>query len=222
MANRSASDIAGRRIREARQRRGWTARELASRCAAAGAPRVTPTVVTNLETRRRASREITLDEVLVLARVLDVPPLQLMIPAEPGERLQVLPCDVMDAAEVVRWIGADTHVALTHAMVSMVRDKTAWIAAVPVTVVDMVRQVETAVNEITARYGQGEGDDPGRGRHLALIADRLMYVAGRLEELGYEAPGLDRAGEILKRYGLPSTVREWRDRANEGVPGGKS
>ena len=97
MANLKASELAGLRIRQARQQRDWTAKELADQCAAAGAPQITPTVITNLETRRRKTREITLDEVLVLAHVLDVPPLQLMVPQNADEELEVIPGTCLDA-----------------------------------------------------------------------------------------------------------------------------
>lgn len=104
MANLGASDLAGIRIRQARQRHNWTAKDLADRCAAAGAPQITTTVITNLETRRRKTREITVDEVLVLARVLGVSPLQLIVPADEGEELEVVPGVNLDALAAADWI----------------------------------------------------------------------------------------------------------------------
>ena len=104
MANLSASDLAGLRIRQARQRRDWTAKELADHCAAAGAPQITPTVITNLETRRRKTRELTVDEMLVLAHVLDVPPLQLIVPLDPEDELEILPGINLDAQSAADWI----------------------------------------------------------------------------------------------------------------------
>lgn len=104
MANFGASDLAGIRVRQARQRHNWTAKDLADRCAAAGAPQITPTVITNLETRRRKTREITVDEVLALAHVLDVPPLQLIVPEDAGEELEVVPGVNLDAVAAADWI----------------------------------------------------------------------------------------------------------------------
>ena len=113
MTNLSASDLAGRRIRQVRERRKWTAKELADRCAEAGAPHITPTVITNLETRRRKTREITVDEVLVLAHVLGVPPLQLIVPAGSGEELEVVPGVHLDDLAAADWIaGAPEQVQL--------------------------------------------------------------------------------------------------------------
>lgn len=104
MANLGASDLAGIRVRQARQRHNWTAKDLADRCAAAGAPQITPTVITNLETRRRKTREITVDEVLVLAHILEVPPLQLIVPQDAGEELEVVPGLNLDALAATDWI----------------------------------------------------------------------------------------------------------------------
>jgi transcriptional regulator with XRE-family HTH domain len=104
MANLGASDLAGIGVRQARQRHNWTAKDLADRCAAAGAPQITPTVITNLETRRRKTREITLDEVLVLAHVLEVPPLQLVVPQNASEELEVVPGVNLDALAAADWI----------------------------------------------------------------------------------------------------------------------
>lgn len=104
MANLSATDLAGQRIRQFRQRRGWTARELAGRCAGVGAPHITATVITNLETRRRPSRQITLDELLVLAYVLDVPPIRLFLPLSDGERLEITPAVTKEAVPSVLWL----------------------------------------------------------------------------------------------------------------------
>ena len=71
---------------------------------AAGAPQITPTVITNLETRRRKTREITVDEVLVLAHILEVPPLQLIVPQDAGEELEVVPGLNLDALAATDWI----------------------------------------------------------------------------------------------------------------------
>jgi transcriptional regulator with XRE-family HTH domain len=61
-------------------------------------------VITNLETRRRKTREITLDELLVLAHVLDVPPLQLVVPRNDGEELEVVPGVLLGALDAADWI----------------------------------------------------------------------------------------------------------------------
>ena len=90
------SDLTAVRIRETRRRRGWTARQLADRCAEAGAPELTVSVIANIETGRRDAeghrrRDVTIDEALALAYVLEVPPV-VLIPAfldgdKPGKEM---------------------------------------------------------------------------------------------------------------------------------------
>ncbi len=87
------SDLSGARVRETRGRRGWTARQLADRCAEAGAPELTVSVIANIETGRRDAegrrrRDVTIDELLALAYVLEVPLNALLAPGE-GERIGI-------------------------------------------------------------------------------------------------------------------------------------
>jgi transcriptional regulator with XRE-family HTH domain len=75
------SDTVARRVQELRQRRGWSVARLAEECARTGAPELTESVLTNMLTRRRRGasrpRDVTIDEVVALARALDVPPVGL-------------------------------------------------------------------------------------------------------------------------------------------------
>lgn len=74
------SDTVARRVQELRRRRGWSVARLADQCAQAGAPELTESVLTNILTRRRRPgrpRDVTIDEVVALARALDVPPVGL-------------------------------------------------------------------------------------------------------------------------------------------------
>lgn len=75
------SAILTRRMKELRERRGWTAAELANRCAAAGMPSLTRSVIANAESGRRQGG-FTLEETFVLAYVLDVAPVYLFLPVE--------------------------------------------------------------------------------------------------------------------------------------------
>jgi transcriptional regulator with XRE-family HTH domain len=68
-------------MKELRERRGWTAAELATRCAAAGMPSLTRSVIANAESGRRQGG-FTLEETFVLAYVLDVAPVYLFLPVE--------------------------------------------------------------------------------------------------------------------------------------------
>lgn len=206
MANLSASDLAGVRIREARQRHGWTARELAARCAKAGVPKITATVITNLETRRRASRQVGLDELLALAHVLEVPPLQLMIPVNADEHLEVIPGLAMDALEAVQWIGDRGIEGRTGLIISRMPETTATLVrhSAADSVVSTLRLLRFACREIAS--------DRTPADFIPLIADRIMHLAARLESLGYDPPGLGEIGEFLESHDQPATLAQWRER----------
>ena len=132
------SDLAGTRVREARDRRRWTARQLAEHCADAGAPELTASVIANIETGRKDAsgqrrRDVTIDELLSLAYVLEVPPVALLAPGE-GERILITAKAEMgiavalaffsgrapapDAEQRARWIDI-AHDALLHRVTSL-------------------------------------------------------------------------------------------------------
>jgi transcriptional regulator with XRE-family HTH domain len=214
MANLSASDLVGIRVRQARQKRGWTAKELAGRCAKAGAQQISSTVITNLETRRRRSREVSVDELLTLAHVLEVPPLQLMLPLGAGERLEVVPGTEMDALEAARFIDGPTEPPGARDLDGPLPESTARMlrAAESGGVLALLRQADYLVHVISDRDRSLDSTPGDRTEELrlALLADRLMHVAARLDAFGYAVP-VERAGEILARRGLPSTLAQWRE-----------
>lgn len=72
-----------RRIAEVRRDRGWTAADLGDRCAAAGFPALNRSVIANIETGRR--NYVSVDELIALAYVFDVPPISLLVPRAVGE-----------------------------------------------------------------------------------------------------------------------------------------
>jgi len=76
-----------RRLPVLRERHGWSAQQLAEKCAAAGSPELNRAIIANIESGRR--RSVSIDEVLVLAKVLDVTPPYLMEPDPDSEGLRV-------------------------------------------------------------------------------------------------------------------------------------
>ena len=107
-----ASDFVGQRIRRTREARGWKAKDLAERCAEIGAPEITPAVIANIETGRRDEegrrrREVTVDEMLVLALALELPPVFLFIPLDGDEELRITPSAKMDVLTAVAWVSGD-------------------------------------------------------------------------------------------------------------------
>lgn len=90
----------GREVRRVRNARGLTADELASACAALGVD-VPSKTVTNLETGRRGSLSVT--DLLVIARALDVSPISLMFPLGRADAVEVLPGEEVAVWDAVAW-----------------------------------------------------------------------------------------------------------------------
>lgn len=89
------------RVREARNRKGMTAQELADRLKASGVPWDRGTV-TKLETGHR--QNVTVVELLALARALDVAPIHLLVPLEDGGQYMATPNEAVKTARARYWI----------------------------------------------------------------------------------------------------------------------
>lgn len=122
-ASLTPSSLVAARLKEARRRHGWTAKQLAEQCAKAGATGLTAAVLANIESGRpdadgRRRRDITVDELLLLAYVLDVAPIYLLaLPNSGQERAaQIAPRRaVNDPDELLRWIRGDQALTGTDA-----------------------------------------------------------------------------------------------------------
>lgn len=104
------SDVAAKRVREVRRKRGLTVAQLAERCAERGMPELTEQALYNLEAGRadkrgRRRRAVTVDELLVLSLALDVAPTHLLIsPDDDFEPYQITPARSEPAGAVRDWI----------------------------------------------------------------------------------------------------------------------
>lgn len=228
MANLSASDIAGRRIRQIRERRRWTVRELAERCAKAGAPDITATVITNLETRRRASRQITVDELLVLAYVLEVPPLFLFVPADGSETLQVTPGVEKDSIEAAAWVAEDAAMAHRVILPSGGADalRINYVKypqeTSSLTLLRYIAEIVRSIEWLEAQLAKWRASPSWQARSpdeerrttdwLMRYGERLAQLYAWLDGLGYTPPDLPPVVEAaLERVGMA----DWRELATE-------
>jgi transcriptional regulator with XRE-family HTH domain len=103
----SATQTVAAQVRELRQRRGWSAEDLARECERLGAPDLNRSVLANLESGRR--KYITADEVLTLAYALDVAPVHLLVPIDrrddlDADRYRVAPDVFLSPAATRAWI----------------------------------------------------------------------------------------------------------------------
>jgi transcriptional regulator with XRE-family HTH domain len=96
---RLTADLA-ERVRRLRERQGMSAQDLADRCTALGFP-VQRSVLANLENGRRA--QVSVGEVLVLARALNVSPVTLLFSVGAQERTEILPDTEADTWAALRW-----------------------------------------------------------------------------------------------------------------------
>ena len=83
--------------------------QLAARCAEIGAPELTKSVIHTIETGRRDSagerrRDITVDELLILAAALDAPPPYLLAPLTGDGILAITPSLEVDGLGASRWL----------------------------------------------------------------------------------------------------------------------
>jgi transcriptional regulator with XRE-family HTH domain len=99
-ASETPTKTVAARVRQYRTDRGWSARVLAEKCQQAGL-KWERDVVANLESGRR--NMVTLDELLILALVLNVPPVLLVTPLGGKDEQQVAPDVQAKPWDVYRW-----------------------------------------------------------------------------------------------------------------------
>lgn len=124
--HRTVGDVIAAQVKTYRQRRGWSIRQLAEECAKLGATQLTADSLTNIERRgsdaKRGRRMVTLEEWLILAHVLGVPPLLLLLDLESGEPVEIAPEVVIHPWLAWQWITAETPPVMTNRAVTRVRE----------------------------------------------------------------------------------------------------
>lgn len=106
------TDVVASRVREVRKKRGWSAQRLAEELGRAGL-KWDRSIVANLESGRRAN--VSVEELLTLAYVLDVAPVHLLVPLD-GGAYSVTPSWVVLNGSVVReWIRGNSPLPSSNA-----------------------------------------------------------------------------------------------------------
>ncbi|MFE2106575.1 helix-turn-helix domain-containing protein [Kitasatospora sp. NPDC059463] len=88
-------------VRRFREERGMSAQDVAAACAKLGYP-IARSIIANLENGRRSGIDVA--EVLVLAQVLDVPPVALLVPVGETGEIEILPGRMYSTGEALQWI----------------------------------------------------------------------------------------------------------------------
>jgi transcriptional regulator with XRE-family HTH domain len=108
-------------VRRYRKAKDWSARELAETCTILGFD-IPRTAVSDLENGRRLF--ITVSELLMLARALEVSPIDLVFPQDREEPVRVSPAELLDSFEAGQWwSGRRKIVGVGHAVRRYVQPK---------------------------------------------------------------------------------------------------
>lgn len=130
-------DVIAAQVRKYRLLKNWSVKRLAEECARLGAPQLTAPSLSNIErgqdvSAKRTRRRVLVEELAVLARALDVPPLLLVFPIGQGELVEVLPGTAVPGWAAAKWWTAEepfpTHQG-EHGWGSEESDQQAWQAA---------------------------------------------------------------------------------------------
>ena len=97
--------VAGQ-VRRYREARGMSAQQLADACEKLGHP-IPRTVIANLESGRRES--VSLAEVLVLARALEISPVLLIFPLGTVAEVEMVPGEVLPTWQAMKWFTAENE-----------------------------------------------------------------------------------------------------------------
>lgn len=168
---RTVSDIAGDRIRTARERRGWTLQQLADAAAELGG-RLSRHAIHDIERGRpgkgaERQRQITLDEWLILAEALAVPPLWLIVPLDGRDQLATAPASARGPASAIPWITADNPGQLDDEQLQSWRKAKAELAVVS----GYVSQLQAISSLLAAgpSYSADISEAVARARQLADV-----------------------------------------------------
>lgn len=165
---------------------------------------------------------------LVLAYILEVPPLLLFAPADGDEKLQIAPGVEKDAIEAAAWVADDA--AMMHRVIlpeGMHADnlRTNYVKypqeTTPLTllryIAEIIRMIK-ADEEWLARWRASPRmqerwpDEDRYGSWFPRYGERLAQLFGWLEGLGYAVPELPaEVAAIMEREGVP----DWRQLALE-------
>ena len=169
----SPSGLVAERIKDERRRAGLSTKTLAERCASLGAPQMTAAVLMNIESGRKDQngkrrRDITVDELLVLAYALGVSPLGLLLPDDENRLYQITPTIAEMAAKVGRWlIGLqplptwmsdveDPEARQVHPGANFVRNSRFWSAIPAYLQTDPEERIRRVVEQVLKSAGKSE------------------------------------------------------------------
>lgn len=178
------------RLRELRERRGWSADRLAEEMASAGIP-WKRAVVTKLETGRRQA--VSVAEWIALAYVLDVPPLELLAPLGQDIEVEILPGLEVDPYELRNWLTGTGRLA-ARTTADTPSGMQFWNAAAePIRLYEQFTEAAKVLNraDLDARTAEKIGDPQRVQATRTAYVDALQAwaeVLGRMRAAGMRPP----------------------------------
>lgn len=185
----------GKTVRLVRERQKLSAQQLSVRCAVAGYP-IPRNTIANLENGRKET--LPLHELVILARALGVPPVELLYPIGQTEQLEVVPGLTGRPMTAVDWFCGvvprpDGSVKVT-ADGAPEMDAITWDTAV-----GLYREIEDTLEGLAFERTRLYGLPPDSTEMRKAIAysvkaheTSLRRLLARCSELGIESPALDR------------------------------
>jgi transcriptional regulator with XRE-family HTH domain len=197
-----ASDFIGQRVKEVREGLGWTAEQLAARCAEIGAPEITRSVIANIESGRRDQagrrrREVTVDELLKLSYALSVPPPFLFLPIQGRERLRITESVDMLPAQAVSWVVGDDTVNSYEVFPDMASPMTEddfknWAhwrrRGLPINFLRVIWALASRFEDLSKQAGDSQTDS---AREAILV--EIATMVGWFMNVGLTPPALPRS-----------------------------
>ncbi|MEU0977964.1 helix-turn-helix domain-containing protein [Streptomyces griseus] len=173
----------GENVRRLRDRRGYTIYELSEKLRAAGRP-ITPSAVAKIE---RRERQVTADDLVVLAVVLDVSPAALLLPLKdsPRERVDITGAGVVPADAAWAWASNQRPLLTPSSETARTAESEYALASLPPTAREarlhpVGRAIEAARDDVTrlASYA-GWSVEGGSDQEFADLLDQARTSLDR-------------------------------------------
>ncbi|MFJ1667309.1 helix-turn-helix domain-containing protein [Streptomyces bottropensis] len=197
--NSTPSAAIAAQIRLRRQQLGLNREQVAERCARVGAPQLTQAALTNIETGRpdksgKRRRDVSVEELLVLARALETSPLLMMFPIGHQEEVEVLPGQSVDTWAGLRWFTGQSRFPTDTVDHPMVEDGTPVPGGRPIKLFEKHHQLITRYHFLTLKTAQAQQEGPEALRQLRAefeaVEGDLRDVREDMRTLGLAPPKL--------------------------------
>lgn len=112
----AVGDALSSQIRRYRLAKNWSVKRLALECERLGMPGLTESSLGNIErgqkeNAKRGTRRVLVEELIVLAKALEVPPILLIFPVDKAPTIEVTPGRTMSTWDALRWFTAEGPIA---------------------------------------------------------------------------------------------------------------